>query len=493
MSTLLQNARMPGGEEPIDLLLENGVIAETGPFEARPFDTRHSSGIEVWDLDGRFVIPGMWDNHVHFSQWAMASRRLDVSSATSAAHAAGIVREHLDLQHPDDGTLVGFGFRDGLWPDAPTRELLDAASGNISVILISGDLHCCWLNSVALAAHGFATHPTGLLREEGCFDVTRDLDTIADDVLDSWTEQAAKQAAMRGVVGVVDLEMDWSRDVWVRRIGRGSTSLRVEFGIYTRHLERAIAEGLRTGDVIDGSNGLLTVGPYKVITDGSLNTRTAYCFDAYPGMEGCENSHGIHTVPPSELVPLMRRASKNGLTPAVHAIGDLANKLALDAFETISCTGSIEHAQLLCDNDIPRFARLGVVASVQPEHAMDDREVTDRFWAGRTRRAFPIADLAAAGARLAFGSDAPVAPLDPWISMAAAIARTRDEREPWHPEQAVSPAVALAASTRNTIARGQVADIAVIDLDPLLASPEELRRMPVAATLLGGRFTWNAL
>lgn len=302
-------------------------------------------------------------------------------------------------------------------------------------------------------------------------------------------------AASRGVVGIVDLEMTWSLDPWVRRIAAGTDVLRVEFGIYTQHLERAVGLGLRSGGVIDGTDGLLTVGPYKVIIDGSLNTRTAYCFDEYPGPEGQDASHGQLSVSKDQLLLRMRMAARAGIRPTVHAIGDHANRIALDAFEKLGCAGSIEHAQLLAVADIARFAKLGVVASVQPEHAMDDRDVADHYWDGRTERAFMLASLLNSGAELSLGSDAPVAPLDPWVTMAAAVGRTRDGREPWHAEQSISRQSALAASARgrHVVAVGDVADLAICGLDPFAASVVDLRRMPVAATLLGGRFTHNAL
>jgi predicted amidohydrolase YtcJ len=144
---------------------------------------------------------------------------------------------------------------------------------------------------------------------------------------------------------------------------------------------------------------------------------------------------------------------------------------------------------------VARFAELGVVASVQPEHALDDRDVAERYWAGRTGRAFPLKALLDAGASLALGSDAPVAPLDPWVTIAAAVGRTRGEREPWEPGQAISRQAALAASARgrHAIAVGDAADLAVCEIDPFVASVADLRRMPVAATLLAGRFTHDAL
>ena len=450
--------------------------------------------VETIDLGERWLIPGLWDNHVHFSQWAQTARRLDVSTAISAAKAAILVAERAAAIPVGEG-LIGFGFRDGLWLDAPSRELLDAAAGPIPVVLVSGDLHSCWMNSMALARYGFANHPTGLLREDDSFAVLRALDTVADLVMDGWVDEAAQMAASRGVVGIVDLEMTWSLDPWVRRIAAGTNVLRVDFGIYTEHLDRAMDLGLRSGAVIDGTDGLLTVGPYKVISDGSLNTRTAYCFEEYPGLEGRDASHGLPIFSKDQLLSRMRMATQAGIRPAVHAIGDHANAIALDAFEELGCTGSIEHAQLLVAADIARFAKLGVVASVQPEHVMDDRDVADHYWDGRTERAFMFASLLNAGVVLSLGSDAPVAPLDPWVTMAAAVGRTRDGRQPWHAEQAISRRSALAASARgrHVVAVGDVADLAICEIDPFAASVADLRRMPVAATLIGGRFTHNAL
>jgi predicted amidohydrolase YtcJ len=551
MSLFLHNARLPGSDDVVDLEVRAGVVRRIGYIDPaeRISAALHpgsadvgsaaggsarvgsaglgsadvgsaglgsarvgSAGVGSIDLAGRWVIPGLWDNHVHFSQWAQTARRLDVGGAASAAEAAALVGRRVAAIRMGEA-LVGYGFRDGLWPDAPDRELLDAVAGHVPVVLVSGDLHCCWLNTAALTLHGFAGHPTGLLREADCFAVQRAIDTVADAVMDAWADEAARAAAARGVVGIVDLEMTWNLGHWLRRIAAGSNSLRVEFGIYTADLARAVSEGLRTGDVIEGTGGLLSVGPYKVITDGSLNTRTAYCFDEYPGLEGQPDSHGLLTVPPEELLGYLRTAVGAGLRPAVHAIGDHANHLALDAFEQLGASeqldaleqlgaseergvaGSIEHAQLLAESDIPRFALLGVVASVQPEHAMDDREVADRFWAGRTDRAFVLASLLNSGARLALGSDAPVAPLDPWVTMAAAVGRSRTGREPWHLEQAITRQAALAASARgrHAVAVGDVADLAVVDIDPFTASVDDLRRMPVAATMIAGRFTHNAL
>jgi predicted amidohydrolase YtcJ len=488
MSLALRGARLPGHDGPVDLLVEDGRIASITPAGQGAVET--PAGAEPFAVDGRWVVPGLWDNHVHFTQWARTSRRIDVSDADSAAHAARLVAEAAAAL--DDDVIVGFGFHAARWPDAPTKDLLDSAAAGRPVVLIAGDLHACWLSSAA--ADRFASHSDeAVLREDAAFSVIAALESRDEPDLDAWALEAASRASERGVVGIVDLEMAWNLETWSRRIRDGHDRLRVEFGTYTRDLGRLIELGLRTSDVVDGTHGLLSVGPFKIITDGSLNTRTAYCFDPYPGSAGSAHPFGMLTVPTAELIELMTIASAAGIEPAVHAIGDRANHLALDAFEEVGCTGRIEHAQLVANDDIARFARLGVTASVQPEHAMDDRDVADELWAGRTGRAFPLAALHRAGVRLAFGSDAPVARLDPWLSIASAVARSRGDREPWHPENAVSRQVALAASARSTVSVGDVADLAVLERDPLACTLAELRRMPVAATLLGGRFTHTTL
>jgi predicted amidohydrolase YtcJ len=477
---LLRNLRISGSDGAlVDILPINGRIASITPAAGK------TAGL---DLEGRWVSPGLWDNHVHFSQWALVQQRLDVSTAASAREAAAMVARALENAAPEPEPFIGYGFRDALWADAPTVEALDAAGGARPVVLVSGDLHTVWLNSAALSLFGHAGHRTGILVEEPAFAITNRIGVVADEVLDRWAESASRAAAARGIVGIVDLEMTWNLDAWTRRIEGGNRSLRVDFGIYAQHLDRAIELGLRSGQRI---NDLLTVGPLKLISDGSLNTRTAYCFDEYPGREGEENSHGLLTLPPEQLLPLMRKGAEAGILPTVHAIGDHANALALDAFAEIGIGGRIEHAQLLAQGDFPRFAELGVVASVQPDHALDDRDVAEHHWAGRTGRAFAIRSLLDAGAELALGSDAPVSPLDPWNTVAAAVDRTRAGREPWHPEQRISVAEALTASTRTSVAVGELADLVVTEVDPL--GVDDVRGMTVAATLLGGGFTHKAL
>jgi len=466
-----------------DVLLAGGRIRDIAPTGALRLPG------EVHDADGAYLIPGLWDHHVHVTQAALAACRVSlegVGSATAAADRMASAPVHAD------GRRIGVGMRDAFWTDPPTRALLDAATGDVPTYVLNADLHSAWLNSAALAREGIATDDD-VLREGPAFEVGTRLNAVSPSEADDAVAALARRAASRGVVGVVDLDLFWNEESWRRRVDAGFDGLRVEFGIYPEHLDRAIAAGLQTGDPLRGGRSeLVRVGPLKVITDGSLGTRTAACSHPYPHDP---HDRGMLAVPPAELLRLMTAATGAGIACAIHAIGDEANRHALDAFALSGAWGTIEHAQLVARTDIPRFARLGVGASVQPEHALDDRDLTDTIWAAQTATPYPLRSLADAGVNLLLGSDAPVAPLDPWAAMASAVFRTRDGRTPWHDEETLPFGVALAASTHggslhpSAIEVGAPADLVLCARDPRTAGETDLRSMEVRATLLGGRVT----
>ncbi|MGB4779537.1 amidohydrolase, partial [Microbacterium sp.] len=417
----------PFGDDPVDLHLSDGHIVDIAPAGALP-----RRGL-VLDAGGAWVIPGLWDHHVHTVQWALVAQRHALGAVSSAAEAAAIMGRAPVLP---DGRRIGTGYRDALWPDEPTIAALDAVTGEVPTYLINADVHSVWLNSAALRREGFPLDSSGVLREELAFEVSRRLNAVDPATGDGLVAAALRTAASRGIVGIVDLDMAWNVEAWRRRTDAGFDTCRIRFGVYPAQLDRALAEGLRSGDPLDAA-GLVHVGPLKIITDGSLGTRTAACSHAYPGDP---HNRGVLTFGLDALVDLMTRATGGGLSCAVHAIGDVANTNALDAFAVTGATGTIEHAQLVAHADIPRFARLGVGASVQPEHAIDDRDLTNTIWAAQSAMAYPLRALADVGANLLFGSDAPVAPLDPWAAIAAAVHRTRDGRSAWRAEQAVDAA-----------------------------------------------------
>ena len=483
----------------VDIVIEADRILEIVPAgSAAPGDH------EVIDCEERVVIPGLWDEHVHFTLWAQHRRRVSLVGSSSAAEAATRMGEAViansTLSTPD-ALVVGTGYRDGLWSDDKTTQLLDQHTGDTPVILISVDVHSAWVNSATLRHYGIAGHDhDGLITEREWFDLARRVDDIDPALLDDWAMDAARHAASRGVVGIVDLEMRYNAPDWIRRAqaAGGRYPLRIEAGVYPDDLDRALDEGLASGQELAPG---VTVGPFKIITDGSLNTRTAHCVEPYRGVQPPE--YGAMNFPPAEIEALLVKAHTAGFWLAVHAIGDEANRIVLDIFEKHGLRGRIEHAQLLREEDFPRFRQLGVGASVQPEHAVDDRDVTDVYWADRTSRAFALRRMVDAGAAVVLGSDAPVSPLDPWVSIAAAVTRTRDGREPWHAEQALTLTEALGFSQRSSIEVSQPADLVVLDADPawlmdafahdLPKASDALRAMPIALTVCAGDITHRAV
>jgi predicted amidohydrolase YtcJ len=498
----LTNARIPGERgllgNLINIAVDDGVITALDfigqtTSVTLPSATRAARVVQgedsVIDLGGRWIIPGLWDAHVHMGQWAQMRHRLNLDGAHNVADVLRLAGERVASGL---GEVVGFGWRPSEISGEPTLSSLDAVTGDTPTYLFSVDLHSAWVNSAGFAAQGTSTTESGVVSERMCFEIGKRVSVIADNDLDAWVDAAAREAAARGVVGIVDMEMAHNARAWRRRIHDGTDVLRVEAALYTEHLDQAIEAGMRTGDTVASTQGLLRVGPLKIILDGSLGSQTARCFDPYPGAAG-PAARGVLNLSMPELVSVMGRAWAAGLEPAVHAIGDEAVAFALDAFDVVDCLGSIEHAQLVRAEDMKRFVDLEVTASVQPTHLLDDREVAERLWPGRTGQAFALRQMFDAGIDVRFGSDAPVTALDPWRAISAAVSRAADGDAPWHEVEQLSVEEALRSSVRSTVAVGQPADFAVLDADPLDATPAELANMPVSATFVGGRTTHSLL
>ncbi|GAA3084412.1 putative amidohydrolase YtcJ [Kribbella aluminosa] len=444
---------------------------------------------------GATLLPGLIDGHVHTAQWAERRRRIDVQRARSASEAVELVAAALRDRPPVSASdvVMAHGFRDGLWTTPPHKDLLESALPGVRVAVMSQDLHAIWL-SPALLQHLGREDATGVLREQDCVQVNYDLSRdLPPELVDRWVLEATRAAARRGITSIIDFEYADNRTDWVRRSEQGPVPVRVKTSIWRPWLDEAIELGLHTGDPVPGGHGLIEVGPFKLVADGSLNTRTAYCHDPYPEAAAGER-HGLLLIDEDELVTLMTLASSNGLDPAVHAIGDRANTIALNAFDRVGCRGRIEHAQLVRPADAARFARPGLITSIQPQHAMSDRDVADRHWPDRTAAAFPYGSLLRAGATLELGSDAPVAEPDPWHAIADAVHRTDDDRPPWHVEQAIPLPAALkaAAGGRRQLIVGDPADLVLVPEDPATLSNADLRALPVLATLVAGQVSFLA-
>ena len=473
-------------DAPVDLRVTAGRVVEVGPGLA-------ADGLEEVAAGGRWVLPGLWDQHVHLTQWALSSARLDLSGARSAEQAIAMVRERLD-EWPDLA-VVGWGHRPTDWPEDPVVSMLDAIDTYVPIVLIAGDGHHAWLNSTALLTLHLPLRE-GVVAEAEWFAAYGRLATVLGD--DGTGPEAILRtqqlAAELGVVGVTDLEFSGGPQEWMTRWEAGAGLLRVRVATYADGLDEVIDRGLRTGDVLPGCDDRARMGPLKIISDGSLNTKTAWCCEPYAGPSPLGFPHGSPNQTPEELRDLLRRATAHGLEVAVHAIGDRAVGEALDAIEQTGARGSVEHAQLVRREDVRRMAALDVTASVQPAHLVDDRDATDRLWPGRGDRCFALRWMLDDGVRLAMGSDAPVARLDPWLAVTAAVHRSVDGREPWYADQAITLREALAASTDGwgTVAAGHPGDLVLVDEDPLGDWSQRREPPTVAATWVGGRLVHDA-
>jgi len=461
---------------------------------------------DVVDLRGRCVLPGFNDSHVHFPTWSLAQGHVRLEGTATLEETLDRVARAAGEVQPGRW-LRGTGWRSGDWspPQEPTKEALDRVTGDTPTALMARDYHSLWINSAALAladgndleedggvverdARG---EPTGVLREECAWDFR---DTYVRPTEDEMVEAAragVRLAVSRGVTAVHDKD-GWlgAVGVWQRLRDEGALTLRVWQSLPAEQVDELAALHIRSGFGDD----LVRIGYLKAFMDGTLGSQTARLMDG----------SGVEITSREELAEIIRRGAAAGLPVAVHAIGDRANRDALDAFEEtrgvwhpLGLRPRIEHAQLLTWEDVPRFAELGVAASVQFSHAPSDAEIADRLWAGMTDRAYAYRSLWDTGALVANGSDAPIEELDPWAGVVAAVARV------WHPEQRLTLDEALQATTvnaawlagderrRGKLIPGYLADLVVLDADPYGVRPEDLSQTAVVATMVGGRWVHN--
>ncbi|MFN2629000.1 MAG: amidohydrolase [Gaiellaceae bacterium] len=504
------------------MILENGLVRTLDPSlpVARSLaiaGDRLAGGIgtheralatpETVDLGGRCVLPGFTDAHVHFPTWSLAQREVRLEQARSLDEALELVAGRAAAV-PEGRWLRGFGWRDADWREPPTKEALDRVTGRTPTALMAKDYHSLWLNSAALAradgdlqVHGGVIEvdrrgePTGLLREECAWHFRDAYAAPGDDESVEAMRHGLKLAAARGVTCIHDKDgLRGAVRCWQRLRAEGRLTLRVWQSVPHEQVAQLGELGLRGGFGDD----LLRIGYLKAFMDGTLGSQTARLLDG----------SGIEITSREELEGIIRAGARAGFPVAVHAIGDRANRDALDAFEATrdawrGLRPRIEHAQCLAPEDLPRFAGLGVAASVQFSHAPSDRDLAERFWPGRIEGAYAFASLLRSGAVLANGSDAPIEELDPWAGICAGVLRTIDRRPAWHPEQAVTLEQALAATClapawlsgdeqrRGRLLPGYLADLVVLDRDPFALAPGELPGIGVVATMVGGRWVHN--
>ncbi|MBI2942718.1 MAG: amidohydrolase family protein [Candidatus Wallbacteria bacterium] len=493
--------------------IEDGVVQRV---LSGPGDCERRAGTRVVRLRGRTLAPSFADAHVHLMSWSRSTTAVDLSGSKDLDDALGRLRRAAAKAAAGDWVRARNWNRNG-WADPswPTSRQLDRAVGENPAIVDSHDLHGCWLNSLALekaqaagllAADASAEsrgvmrqqrrgrlEPTGILREDAAWAVRRLVPPPAGAVLGGALEKVFDRLYAMGVTAVCDFDGLSGASELARR----QALLNVRASVLADELAAATAAGLGAGHRLGER---VTLGFLKLFLDGSLGSRT--CWMCQP-FEGCEPDCGMRLHDDRELSELARQGLALGLTLALHAIGDRANRQALDLFAALRPAHPhaglrIEHAQLLSPADLGRLASLGVTASMQPSHLLDDIGTADRLWGDRSRFAYAFSSLLKSGASVAFGSDVPVGDPDPRIGLAAAVARQdRRARPPggWYPAQAVTPGQAFECYTASAhaacspgepsgrIRPGFRADLVALEGDPLAAPV----RFAVGETWISGQ------
>jgi predicted amidohydrolase YtcJ len=487
-------------------------------------------GARIVDVRDRAVVPGLHDFHIHLVGLARARRDIALDGAADVREVAARVRAAATTALPDSW-LTGRGWSEAQLAGVSLAELEEATGGR-PAFLMSHDGHSGWASRAARARAGLAAsapdpgggrierdahaEPTGILREAALGIVQPFVARLQGDGLREPLDETLRELARLGVTGATDAG-DYTEENGVGAdadLGDSHSSLtdlgevvdgrlRLTINIPADAIGTAAGRGLRTAAPLDGRR-TMRFGWAKEYSDGALGSGTAALFE--PSTCG-EPSAGILRVTPAELDALFAAARPAGIGMAIHAIGDRAVAVVLDAFERAGEPRArvprdrMEHVQLARAADRARFGRLGVTASVQPIHAAADRDLVDACWRGREHDAYAFRSLLAAGALVVAGSDAPIESANPWLGIFAAVHRRlpTDRRDDWRPVESLSvaealsaytlgPALAIGATDEGHLRIGARADLAVlsVDLATLVRGDETLASVRSELTLVDG-------
>jgi predicted amidohydrolase YtcJ len=483
----------------------------------------------VFDARKQLVLPGFNDAHVHFLSGGFQLSSVDLRDAATPQEFAERIGKFAAAL-PAGKWVTGGDWDHERWPtnSLPTRELIDAATPHTPVFVSRLDGHMALANSVALKIAGVTRdtkdpdgglivrdtktgEPTGVLKDAAMNFVSRKIPAATFEEKMSAARAATAHAARLGVTSVTDMSAGADVGIYQELLQRGEMKTRIYAIAPLPQWERLGQTGLRAAF----GNDMLRVGGLKGFGDGSLGSTTALFFEPYADAPQTRGLPGDEMFPEGAMLQRVLAADRAGLQIMIHAIGDQANDQILQIFEQATAKNGprdrrfrIEHAQHLRAQDIPRFARAKVIASMQPYHCADDgRWAEKRIGPERAKGTYAFRSLLDAGAMLAFGTDWNVAPLDPLAGIAAAVTRrTLDGKNPngWVPEQKISVEEAVRAYTegsayaefaelsKGTLAPGKLADVVILDKDIFSIPAAEIHTARVQLTILDGRIVYDS-
>jgi predicted amidohydrolase YtcJ len=474
------------------------------------------------DMHGSHLLPGLIDAHIHLENYALALLKVDCETSTRAECLQRVTERSRIV--PERQWITGHGWNHNAWPEGMGNAAwLDAASRDHPAYLTAKSLHAAWVNSAALQAAGIHPEtpdplggviqrddegqPTGILFESAMQLVERMIPPTNPAIFREALLHAQEKLLHYGLTCVHDFDGSACFATLQSLHQAGQLKLRVVKAIHEEDLIHALEIGLHRGFGDDR----LRLGPLKLFADGALGPQTAAMLEPY---EGSQDSQGILLLGEDEIYEFGQRASTGGYNLAVHAIGDHANRVALNAIAKLreferknhlpALRHRIEHVQLISPSDQPRLAELQATASMQPIHAPSDSLMADRYWGARSQHAYAWQSLRQQHAHLAFGSDAPVESPDPFWGLHAAVTRCRQDGSPgkdgWYPQQRLNLADAIhgftlgaayAASMEDCLGKlapGFMADIIMLE-DDLFQLPEgNLYQVKPAATMVAGEW-----
>ncbi len=504
----------------------NRIVAVGSNDEIRKYAGSRTRNI---DARGALVLPGFNDSHVHFLSGGFQLSSVDLRDAPTPQEFAARIRRFAE-RLPKGRWVTGGDWDHERWPDSPlpTKELIDSFTPDTPVFVNRLDGHMALANSLALRLAGVTREtkdppgglivrdpqtgePTGVLKDAAMSFVFQKIPAPGFDEKLSAARAATEHAARLGVTSVQDMSAGDDVGVYQTLLERGELKTRVYAVAPLPAWERLSRVGVRRAFGSD----MLRVGGLKGFGDGSLGSTTALFFEPYNDAPETSGLPGDEMFPEGAMRARVEGADKAGLQVMIHAIGDKANDIILSIYDqTVKSNGErdrrfrVEHAQHLYPEEIREFARLHVIASMQPYHAIDDgRWAEKRIGPERIKGTYAFRSLLDAGAVLAFGTDWSVAPLDPMLGVYAAVTRrTLDGKNPsgWVPEQKITVEEAVRAYTygsayaefadgvKGTIAPGKLADMVILTDDIFKIDPVMIEKTRVRLTIMDGRVVYDA-